>query len=64
MGAEVEGEAVEDEEKAWWNGIYMEKEMRILRAVHVDVPEVPGYADISLTKNDLYDNDLISMKEE
>ena len=64
MGAEVEGEANEDDEEAWWNGIYTEQEMRTLKAVHVDVPEMLGYADISLTKKALCDNGLISTEEE
>ena len=42
----------------------MEQEIRTLKAVHVDVPEVPGYEDISLTKNALCDNGLISTEEE
>jgi hypothetical protein len=42
----------------------MEQEVRTLKAVHVDVPEVPSYEDISLTKNALCDNGLMSTEEE
>lgn len=60
VGAEPGG----NEETAWWDGIYTEEEVKTLKAVQVDMPEVPGSEDISLTKNALCDNGLMSMEEE